>query len=232
MIIAMFLAHLMGDYVLQWDSLAQWKAREFQGVVVHSLILAATTAIFAMPFGPGNWIVVLIISLSHFLIDAAQFFHKPKLSPLLRFSLDQAAHLIFIILALVAGGYLQWGAIVSGIIAGAEATPLLTAILGYAFVTMPAWVLLKYIVYGLVKRQPPNFPAGPNKYVGIVERVIITTLVLFGQAFLVPVVALPRMVMEWPRVSRSEGDRIYMIELISSAFLAVGVGLTLSLLLF
>lgn len=81
MIIAMFLAHLMGDYVLQWDSLAQWKAREFQGVVVHSLILAATTAIFAMPFGPGNWIVVLIISLSHFLIDAAQFFHKPKLSP-------------------------------------------------------------------------------------------------------------------------------------------------------
>ncbi|MCL4805151.1 MAG: DUF3307 domain-containing protein [Anaerolineae bacterium] len=228
----MFLAHLMGDYVLQWDSLAQWKAREFQGVVVHSLILAATTAIFAMPFGPGNWIVVLIISLSHFLIDAAQFFHKPKLSPLLRFSLDQAAHLIFIILALVAGGYLQWGAIVSGIIAGAEATPLLTAILGYAFVTMPAWVLLKYIVYGLVKRQPPNFPAGPNKYVGIVERVIITTLVLFGQAFLVPVVALPRMVMEWPRVSRSEGDRIYMIELISSAFLAVGVGLTLSLLLF
>lgn len=38
--------------------------------------------------------------------------------------------------------------------------------------------------------------------------------------------------MEWPRVSRSEGDRIYMIELISSAFLAVGVGLTLSLLLF
>lgn len=97
---------------------------------------------------------------------------------------------------------------------------------------MPAWVLLKYIVYGLVKRQPPNFPAGPNKYVGIVERVIITTLVLFGQAFLVPVVALPRMVMEWPRVSRSEGDRIYMIELISSAFLAVGVGLTLSLLLF
>lgn len=232
MIIAMFLAHLMGDYVLQWDSLAQWKAREFQGVVVHSLILAATTAIFAMPFGPGNWIVVLIISLSHFLIDAAQFFHKPKLSPLLRFSLDQAAHLIFIILALVAGGYLQWGAIVSGIIAGAEATPLLTAILGYAFVTMPAWVLLKYIVYGLVKRQPPNFPAGPNKYVGIVERVIITTLVLFGQAFLVPVVALPRMVMEWPRVSRSEGDRIYMIELISSAFLAVGVGLTPSLLLF
>ncbi|RIK17212.1 MAG: hypothetical protein DCC51_12680 [Anaerolineae bacterium] len=232
MIIAMFLAHLMGDYVLQWDSLAQWKAREFQGVVVHSLILAATTAIFAMPFGPGNWIVVLIISLSHFLIDAAQFFHKPKLSPLLRFSLDQAAHLIFIILALVAGGYLQWGAIVSGIIAGAEATPLLTAILGYAFVTMPAWVLLKYIVYGLVKRQPPNFPAGPNKYVGIVERVIITTLVLFGQAFLVPLVALPRMVIEWPRVSRSEGDRIYMIELISSAFLAVGVGLTLSLLLF
>lgn len=228
----MFLAHLVGDYVLQWDSLAQWKAREFSGVVVHSLILAMVTALFAVPFGPNGWTVVLIISISHFAIDATQFFRKPQISPLLRFSLDQAAHLAFIILALIAGGYLQWGAIISGIVAGAEATPLLTAILGYAFVTMPAWVLLKYIVYGLVKRQPPNFPAGPNKYVGITERVIITTLVLFGQVLLVPLVALPRLIIDWPRVSHSDGNRIYMVEFISSAVLAVGVGLGLNMVLF
>jgi hypothetical protein len=28
MVIGMFLAHLVGDYILQWDGLARWKSRE------------------------------------------------------------------------------------------------------------------------------------------------------------------------------------------------------------
>ncbi len=101
---------------------------------------------------------------------------------------------------------------------------MLTALLGYAFITMPTWVLLKFLVYGLVKGEPPDFPAGPNKFVGIVERLLITTLVLFGQVLLVPLVALPRLVMEWPRVVRGGGDTVYVAELISSMVLAVAVG--------
>lgn len=230
MVIAMFLAHLVGDYVLQWDGLAQWKAREMRGVVAHSLILFAVTALFALPFDRGWWAGVLLISVSHFLIDAFQFYVKPAISPLLRFFLDQMGHFFFIILALVLGGYLVWGNILGGILESAQSTPILTGLLGYAFLTMPAWVLLKFVVYALVKGQPPNFPAGPNKFVGITERVIITTLVLFGQVLLVPLVALPRLIMDWPKVTDSGSDHIYVFELVSSAVLAVGVGLALSLL--
>lgn len=226
----MLLAHLVGDYVLQWDSLAQWKAREMRGVIVHSLILILVTYIFAFPFDPTWWSGVLIIGVSHFLIDAAQFMFKPRISPLTRFALDQFGHFFFIILALVMGGYLVWGDIWGGIIDSARATPWLTAVLGYAFITMPTWVLLKFVIYALVKGQPPNFPAGPNKFVGITERVIITTLVLFGQVLLVPLVALPRLIHEWPSVTDSGSDGIYVIELLSSVLLAVGVGLGLSLL--
>jgi len=93
---------------------------------------------------------------------------------------------------------------------------------------MPTWVLLKFLVYGLMKGQPPDFPAGPNKYVGIAERVLIATLVAFGQVLLVPLVALPRLVMEWPRVVRGGGDTVYLAELISSMVLAVAVGLGLA----
>lgn len=230
MVIAMFLAHLVGDYVLQWDALAQWKAREMRGVIIHSLILLFVTYLFAFPFDPTWWIGVGIIGISHFLIDAAQFSFKLPVSPLVRFTLDQLAHFFFIILALVVGGYLAWGNIWGGILESARATPLLTAVLGYAFITMPAWVLLKFVIYALVKGQPPNFPAGPNKFVGITERVIITTLVLFGQVLLVPLVTLPRLIMEWPEVTETGSDGIYVIELISSVMLAVGVGLGLSLL--
>lgn len=230
MVIAMFLAHLVGDYVLQWDALAQWKAREMRGVIIHSLILLLVTYVFAFPFNPTWWIGVGIIGVSHFLIDAAQFLFKLPVSPLVRFALDQLAHFFFIIVALVVGGYLVWGNIWGGILESARATPMLTAVLGYAFITMPAWVLLKFVVYALVKGQPPNFPAGPNKFVGITERLIITTLVLFGQVLLVPLVTLPRLIMEWPKVTETGSDGIYVIELISSVMLAVGVGLGLSLL--
>jgi hypothetical protein len=130
-------------------------------------------------------------------------------------------------IALVAGGYMSWSTLWTDIVAGAEEVPMLTALLGYAFLTMPAWVLLKFSVYGLVKRQPPNFPAGPNKYVGILERLLITTLVIFGQAFIVPLVALPRLIIEWPKVSDSGGDTVYLAEFFASIALAVAVGIGL-----
>ncbi len=228
----MFLAHLVGDYVLQWDALAQWKSRELRGVIVHSVVLFAVTALFAFVIEPGWWAGVLLISISHFAVDAAQFLFRPTLPPLLRFFIDQFLHLFFILLALVWGGFLTWGNLLADITAGARETPLLTALLGYAFITMPTWVLLKFVVYGLVKGEPPNFPAGPNKFVGITERVLITTLVLFGQVLLVPLVALPRLVMEWPRVIRGGGDTVYVAELISSMIMAVAVGLALSTLHF
>lgn len=228
----MFLAHLVGDYVLQWDALAQWKSRELRGVIVHSVVLFAVTALFAFVIEPGWWTGVLLISISHFAVDAAQFLFRPTLPPLLRFFIDQFLHLFFILLALVWGGFLAWGHLPADIAAAARQTPLLTALLGYAFITMPTWVLLKFVVYGLIKGEPPNFPAGPNKFVGITERVLITTLVLFGQVLLVPLVALPRLVMEWPRVIRGGGDTVYVAELISSMIMAVAVGLALSTLHF
>ena len=232
MVIAMFLAHLVGDYILQWDALAQWKSRELKGVIAHSIVLFAVTALFALPFAPMWWSGVLLISISHFLIDAAQFYIKPSFPPIVRFFIDQTLHIAIILIALVGGGYLAWGHLWEGFVASAQQTPLLTALLGYAFVTMPTWVLLKFLVYGLVKRQPPDFPAGPSKYVGITERVLITTLVIFGQVLLVPLVALPRLIVEWPRVVRGGADTVYLAELISSVILAVAVGFGLSALAF
>ncbi len=228
MVIAMFLAHLVGDYVLQWDALAQWKSRELRGVIVHSLVLFLVTALFAMPFDPTWWGGILFISLAHFLIDAAQYVIKPTIPPLLRFIMDQLFHVATILIALVAGGYLVPGQLWAGIIADALASPVMTVLLGYAFITMPTWVLLKFVVYGLIKRSPPDFPAGPNKFVGITERLLITTLVLFGQVLLVPLVALPRLIKEWPRVVQGGGDVVYLAELVSSVVLAVAVGLGLS----
>lgn len=227
----MVLAHLVGDYILQWDSLAAAKSYSLRGVLVHGLIVTATTWLFALPFNP-TWVAgVLFISLTHIGIDAAQIYYKPPISPLVRFFIDQALHFLMILLALVAGGYTTWGTVVSDTLAEAAQMPYLAAITLYAFITMPAWVFLKFLIYALVKHQPPNFGAGPNKYVGITERLLVTTIIGLGQFFLVPLASLPRLI----SLGRSPGavqiDSVYVAELLASVGLAIASGVGLRLLL-
>jgi len=66
--------------------------------------------------------------------------------------------------------------------------------------------------------------------VGILERGLITTLVLLGQFVLVPLVALPRLLVEGPRVVNSQRKIVYAAEWLASIALAVVVGLGLRLL--
>jgi len=227
MIISMFLAHLVGDYILQWDSLAAWKGRELKGVLAHGLIVTIVTFLFVLPFEP-LWIEgVIFICTAHILIDASQLYIKPPIAPLLRFGLDQLAHFTIITVALVWGGYLEVGQLSGQLTAVFQNDRIWFILLVYAFITMPVWVIIKFLAYGLVKGAPPDF-GGTNKYVGSLERMLIATFVAMGQFFLVPLVALPRLVVEWPTVKRGE-TAVYLAELLGSIYMAVVIGLLLAI---
>jgi uncharacterized membrane protein len=227
MIVAMFLAHLVGDFILQWDRLAQWKSRELQGVLVHGLIVTVVTWVFAIPFAPGWWQGILFIGIAHTTIDAAQWLYTLPGSPLIRFLSDQFLHLLVILIALAAGGYLNLTTPGDDILFGIQHNYFLVYLLGYAFLTMPAWVLLKFLGYALVERTGPSFLDGSRKYIGIVERVLVATFVLMGQFILIPLVAIPRLVLEWRQISNKDRRTLYLFELFTGVSLAVGVGLLL-----
>jgi hypothetical protein len=72
MIVAMFMAHLPGDFVLQWARLAQWKSRELQGVLFHGLAVTAVTWLFALPLATNWWQGVLFNGWAHTALDAVQ----------------------------------------------------------------------------------------------------------------------------------------------------------------
>lgn len=231
MIMAMVLAHLVGDYILQWDRLAAAKSYSLRGVLLHGLIITLTTWAFSLPFDT-TWLAgVAFISGTHILIDAAQVYIKPPISPLLRFLIDQTLHFLMILLALVAGGYLAWGQIVEGTVASAAETPYLAALTLYAAITMPAWVALKFVTYAVVKHQPPNFSAGPSKYVGIAERLLMSTMIALGQFFLIPLASLPRLISLRTDGTAVQLDSVYYTELAASMGLALLAGIGLRLLL-
>ena len=230
MIIAMLLAHLVGDYILQWNSLAAWKAREMRGVIFHCLIVLLVTWLFILPINPSWWPWALYIGVLHFIIDAVQLKVKFPISPLARFSFDQLAHFVVIISALSFSGYIDLAYIGMNIQSSLQSDRLLLFLLAYAFITMPAWVVVKFTVYGLVNGSAPDFN-GNSKYLAMLERILMTTFVALGQFFLVPLVILPRLMMEWPDVVRRRDTAVYLAELLASVTLAVGVGLLLHLLI-
>lgn len=227
MVFAMILAHLVGDYVFQWDKLAAWKSRELKGVFAHCGIVFLVTLLFAIPFDPYWWQGVLLISAAHLFIDAVQLYVKLPVPALARFLLDQTAHFTIILVALVVGGYLPVTSLTTGFAAATQSEQMMLFILGYAFVTMPAWVLVKFTSYGLVQGTAPEFPGRTNKYVEILERILMTTFVLLGQYILVPLVILPRLTTEWPDVQKNGNTALYLVELLSSITLAFVVGLLL-----
>ncbi|GAB4152342.1 MAG: hypothetical protein Fur0021_17010 [Candidatus Promineifilaceae bacterium] len=237
MVIAMFLAHLIGDFVLQWNKLANWKSQATMGAFVHGLLVLVVTVSLALPFNAAWWPWAVLIGVSHIIVDTGQQWLKTRqpyqtsrLSPLARFLLDQAIHLGIIVIALGATGYLDLSQPWLGMAASWESQWWLLLVLGYVFITMPAWVLIEFCVSALVSNTPPNFADTHHKYSAILERSLITTFVILGQFLLIPLVTMPRLILSSPQTRDNQPPARDLVELLASMSLAVAIGLLLRLL--
>ncbi len=249
MILSMLLAHLVGDYILQWDKLSLWKSKRLSGVLLHGLIVSTVTLLFAILIDPAWWPWAVVIGLSHTLIDALELPIRRRMAgrpsgagPLLLFVADQTAHLTIIALTLIWSGYLQAPNFADGFIAATYDNKLLTVALGYAFLTMPAWILIRFVICGLMNGSAPDFSMRlGGKYSAMLERGLILTFILFGQFFLIPLATLPRLLLESARVgaqgvgASDAGVRhfvgrygaLYFAEMLVSVALAIAIGLAL-----
>lgn len=235
MVIAMFLAHLVGDYVLQWDNLARWKSREVKGAVFHGLIVLLVTWLFTLPFDPSWWPWALFIGLTHVAVDGIQPWLMRRFSikggggfALVRLVVDQAIHLSVIVLALVWSGEVPLAQMGKEMLFELRQDRWLAFVLAYVFIAMPAWILVEFLAYGLVGGCAPDLARTSHlKYVGTLERWLIATFVVLGQFALVPVVAVPRLVFEGRQVIGTTRAKLYVAELLASVALAVAIGLGL-----
>ncbi|MCA9937203.1 MAG: DUF3307 domain-containing protein [Anaerolineales bacterium] len=236
MVIAMLLAHLVGDFVLQWNKLALWKSRATMGAFVHGLVVLVVTVSLALPFDPGWWPWAVFIGLTHMVVDTGQQWLKERqwggpvrFTPLTRFLIDQAIHLGIIVVVLSATGYIDMGQPWAGLPASFQNEWWLLLILGYVFITMPAWVIIELCVAAIMSDPTPDFANTQRKYTTILERSLITTFVILGQFPLVPLVAMPRLLLEGPALRHEQPSPRYIVELLASICIAVAIGLLLRL---
>ena len=207
MVLAIYLSHLVADYVLQWDGLALWKSREYKGVLVHGSIVLLVTWLLSLPFDAGWWPWALFIGLTHTAVDAIRLRLGNALSALALFLLDQTVHLSLITFALASSGYLAAPSLLADLASVLDDNRVWVYALGFVFVTMPAWVLVEFVAYALANGSAPDFGQAANKYVSSLERGLMTVFVMLGQFALVPLVGLPRLVIEWRQVASSPALR-------------------------
>jgi hypothetical protein len=231
-VVALFLAHVLGDYIFQWNGLALWKSKSPKGVLVHGAIAWATTAAIALAIDPGWWPYVLLIGSSHLVIDMTKTVVVGPLRPvpmLGYFLLDQATHLFIIVAALVHSSYLSLNPLTVAAGHGASDNRLLAFTLGYALLLVPARVIIRFLVHALydaLEGTPP--PAFGNRYAGYLERGIITTMIVLGQPLLVPLAVGSTLLFEGVQARRDGLLAGRLVVQFISISLAVAVGLWLS----
>lgn len=105
------LAHMLADFTLQTNLIADWKRRSHVGGLVHSAIFFAAASLLCYPslgqpwvhpFGVAlnGWVTLAVLSILHFVEDAWRVWTIKKLnSPdsFFFFLLDQFIHLSFIV---------------------------------------------------------------------------------------------------------------------------------------
>ncbi|WP_419824341.1 DUF3307 domain-containing protein [Anoxybacterium hadale] len=106
--IYLLLAHVLGDYYFQNERLAEEKINSLYKQGIHGSIYTVTGIVCILPvFQIKLLIAVLVLSISHFLIDLAKFYYmtlmdKAPLPPQVQRSLylaDQALHIVCIFAA-------------------------------------------------------------------------------------------------------------------------------------
>ncbi|MGC1630558.1 MAG: DUF3307 domain-containing protein [Gelidibacter sp.] len=177
-IIKLILAHLIGDFFLQpisWVKEKEKKKLKSPKLYLHVLIHIAV--LYLILWDVSKWPIILIVGLSHFIIDAIKLIVQRKKTKRLFFFLDQLLH----ILVIVAVYWIFIGQIVVlDNILNERNLLLVTCIL---FLTVPVSIIMKTI---FLKWDISKFTEGneslkdAGKYIGILERVLVFIFVILN----------------------------------------------------
>ena len=95
----LYLAHMLGDFVLQFDELYRLKTQKTIGHFYHVIILAIVSIALTLPYAasPFIWIFILVIYAIHFVQDKIKYRLQDQGAPgFLCFTLDQIIHFLWL----------------------------------------------------------------------------------------------------------------------------------------
>ena len=176
--IPLILAHLLGDFLLQpnsWVADKEQKKGKSKFLYIHVLIHIALVFIFL--WNIQLWWIVLIIGITHFLIDWAKLQYQTAKTKRTWFFVDQLLHVVVIVLLSVFYfPYLKWEDLFNH-----DNLKIITAVV---FLTVPSSIIIKTLISIWTpvtvehsKIQTESL-VNAGKYIGILERLLVFVFII------------------------------------------------------
>jgi len=206
-LIKLVLAHLLTDFVFQPTSWIESRNKKhFQSVhlYLHGLITALVALIL---IGIHYWFVVLIILITHIAIDGWKSYRPNETK---YFLIDQCLHFIVI--------FVCWYFIFLNVDDVISAWDLINTkntliiITAYVFVSFPAGILIGQLTKKW-REQITDAPTLGNagKWIGIIERIIILTLVFNHQYAAMGLLITAKILLLFSEANRAEIKTEYLL---------------------
>jgi len=179
LLIKLVLAHIIGDFFLQpkqWVNDKEKKKLKSPKLYLH--IAVHVIGLFVILWDLSLWPIVLVIGLSHFIIDATKLLIQKKKTKRLLFFLDQLLHLIiiFVCYSVFSDTHFHIHQILNE-----DSLLLITFLL---FLSTPASIIMRVIfskwdIPKLTKGNKSLKDAG--KYIGVLERLLVFIFIVLNQ---------------------------------------------------
>ncbi|MGE5581686.1 MAG: DUF3307 domain-containing protein [Bacillota bacterium] len=252
-----FLAHFIADFILPAWKAGSKKPLPFLGYILHGITLLATGAILTLPFlSPRLLMVNLALTLIHLIIDLIHPRLKKSFPffGLEFFLFEQCLHSLFILSSwpFIQGVELNWINIrlgyhlvswypVLGRITAKQLYLAVVVITGYIFGLNGGTIIVRQTLqkFDFIKKPQNNGGTGTTGLenirqrwsigaaVGILERLLIITLVLLKNYALIGLVLTGKSLVRFKEFTDQEFTEYYLIGSLTSILVALVVGILL-----
>jgi hypothetical protein len=201
LLLRLLLGHMLGDYVFQPYHLVLVKRRGWPGVLLHVAIVVAVTGLLLWPvlFHWWYWLWLVFLAVSHVAIDASRSLRWPESRErgLLSLGIDQSLHVAVIAAIAALTGVAQIRQPALPVLSASphdDAVMLYVMVLVFLVWTVPVLELQTVNALGSGEKRPSV--AARDRWLGGLERVGGTALMLSGFLYLAPLAFIPRLVVQ------------------------------------
>ena len=223
----LLLAHIVGDFVLQTDSLCKQK-REKKArswfLYVHAIVISLLSLLVL--WDNRLWYLALAIGVSHLLVDLCKAFVKKD--DVWVFVIDQTIHLlILVIVAWLGANQFGW-TVPDWLTAPVQKAASITV------AALICWKPANIFIKEILKYNRVSFPADDSstfhagKMIGTIERWLILVFILLNRYEVIGFLIAAKSIIRFGNDNRDETEYFLAGTLLSIA-IAVGCGLLLKM---
>jgi len=224
----LLLAHIVADFILQSTDIAEKKNQSWIRLLQHGVLIFISALILSLNYVSMNLVIlcaalsIVHMSLDKFKVTALERIFKEEWKSL---AVDQLLHLFSIPILMILTGFLDYTNTVQWVkgVYGSQTT--IIYLTGYCLTIWGGAVFVKKFLNMFELEGMDKGLIDAGRYIGILERIAITTLVIFNQYSAIGFILAAKSIARFKELDDRKFAEYYLIGTLMSSLFALAVGL-------